>query len=347
MIPRNGRFVSILATDVRLVGRGSAEQRTASRWSEIELFFNGDVATIHRLVRSRDERERSIESFERYESGQDLIRANESKGSAFWQALDEAAADRAFAAWLGDDAIFENVGLATSHRPLIVLPVLRDGSPIYRRSTFRGARVSLRSLRFPGFPIGRASSRDGDHDRVWLEVTIYAVDDGDRAANRRWVVHRAGQTDRGLSHSSFAIVAGGAEALRFLADDQTGWVAASALDALDDAVRNDEGFANSMGDLLENTNFREITGRDRVTDTHDRRILEALGNGAILIALGDGPRKIVWKARASNIDRPTPAAFLQLSRRGFIRKLTAGDGFSEWTVSDRGRAALTSTRNDG
>ena len=283
---------------------------------------------------------------ERYKRAGELMTANETKGSAFWKALDEAVADNEFSAWLGDALYFEDLTEAThASQPRVILDVLRDGSPVYRRSTFRGKRVAMRSLRFDGTAIAHASSREDSQDRAWLEVTIYAIA-GDRAENRRWVIHRVGQTDRGPAHSSFGVVSNGAEALKFLADEQTGWVAASALDALDEAVATDPAFAANMGDLLEGTNFRAITGHDRVTQTYDRRVLEALAGGAVLVALGDGPRKIVWQARASNVSRPSPAAFLQLSRRGFIRKQVAGDGFSEWTISDRGRAALAAAGDE-
>ena len=302
---------------------------------------------MRRFVRSREAREPLAAVSERYDRAIDLVAANEAKGSAFWKALDAAvSSDADFAAWLGDATVFEDVPslTSTSGRP-VVLDVLRDGSPVYRRSTFQGKRVALRSLRFSGTVIARASSREDSDDRAWLEVTIYAVD-GQRSGSRRWVIHRAGQTDRGLAHSLFAVVGNGAEALKFLADEQTGWVAASALDALDEASEHDEDFRASMGDLLEGTNFRAVTGRDRVTHTRDRRVLEALAGGAVLVALGDGPRKVVWQARASNVDRPTPAQFLQLSRRGFIRKQAAGDGFSEWTISDRGRSALAAAAGE-
>jgi len=303
----------------------------------------GAAATVRRLVRQRDALEPMSATVERYERASALVSANETKGSAFWLAVDQAAAaDREFAAWLGDAVYFDDiVAAAPLSGPTVVLLVLRDGAPIYRQSTFRGERVAMRSLRFEEVTIAHASSREGSHDRAWLEVTVYAIA-GDRDGVRRWVIHRAGHGIQGLVHSSFAVVRNGPEALKYLADEQTGWVAATALETLDKAVRNDAVFAASMGDLLADTNFREITGGDRVTQTQDRRVLEALAGGAVLVALGPGTRKIVWQGRASNVDRPTPAQFLQLSRRGFIKKRAGGDGFSEWTISARGKSALSS-----
>lgn len=321
----------------RLAFKSSRERtgRRSRRWTDVEIYrTDAGEYIVHEIGRSTIEGESDRCRIVECPSGLDAF---EALGTPKLTALDTdvlaaaADADEFFAKSLGDRHEVEDLSPA-GISPLVV-GELRE---------YVLEREGDRALRFLGEEIGHAFS--GDSDRAGLDVRIYRTRDGRFVAQKARRAREQASPDK----SVVLVVRNGPEALQALLRPGATWVESAVLDALAEACRRDHRFGQSMGDLLQGTNFRRLLPPGEHLSALEREILVALAAGARLrVVPGDPPTVKGWSG-PPNVTSQLPAVlparvFLALSRRKLIFRVYDRRSVSpevEWEISPHGRRLL-------
>ncbi|TAM78191.1 hypothetical protein EPN44_01375 [bacterium] len=196
-----------------------------------------------------------------------------------------------------------------------------------------------RALRFRGLCIGSASSRQSA-ELVWSEISVYVTIDG------QYVVQKAQRTFEEYRKSLVRVVRTSDEVMQALVRPETAWVERAVLQALRQAIHEDWGFRQLMGEWLGRTGgARSAVSEVPQIGARSKAVLEAMdGRGECLIEELDEHGcgvSVRWASGQPELPRVPWPVFRALSRQRLLRCLSRGADVQRWTISKRGQRVLS------